>query len=79
VTAGGRIAGVLMLTVGVALFATFSGFVANAFLSAKRPKPVSAGDTELGGMVREVERLNAEQRAALDRLRGRVAELERAS
>jgi voltage-gated potassium channel Kch len=79
VTPGGRIAGVLMLTVGVALFATFSGFVANAFLSAKKPKPESSEGGELGGMVREVERLNVEQQAALDRLRGRVAELERAA
>ena len=36
VTMGGRIVGVVMLTVGVALFATFSGFLANAFLSSAR-------------------------------------------
>ena len=36
VTTGGRIAGLVMLTVGVALFATFSGFLANTFLSAKK-------------------------------------------
>ncbi len=39
VTMGGRIVGVLMLTVGVALFATFSGFLANLFLSTKRRAP----------------------------------------
>ncbi len=39
VTTGGRIAGVLMLTVGVALFATFSGFLANLFLSASNGAP----------------------------------------
>jgi voltage-gated potassium channel len=79
VTTGGRLAGIVMLTVGVALFATFSGFLANAFLSAKQPAPEQphAGDT--AGLLREVERLNAEQRDALDRLRSRVAELERAS
>ena len=36
VTTGGRLVGFLMLTVGVALFATFSGFLANTFLSARR-------------------------------------------
>ncbi len=42
VTTGGRIVGVGMLTVGVALFATFSGFLANVFLSANKGAP-SAG------------------------------------
>jgi voltage-gated potassium channel len=40
VTMGGRIIGILMLTVGVALFATFSGFLANVFLSAASGAPV---------------------------------------
>ncbi len=79
VTIGGRIAGVLMLTVGVALFATFSGFVANAFLSSKRPRLESADDAGLGGMIREVERLNEEQQATLEQLRARIAMLERAT
>jgi len=39
VTTGGRLAGLIMLTVGVALFATFSGFLANAFLSPRKPRP----------------------------------------
>jgi voltage-gated potassium channel len=80
VTTGGRIAGALMLTVGVALFATFSGFLANAFLSAKQAAPErEPSDAELGAMLRQVERLNAEQQVALDRLRARVAELEQVS
>src|SRR6185295_15542389 len=33
VTMGGRLAGLVMLTVGVGLFATFSGFLATTFLS----------------------------------------------
>ena len=32
ITTGGRMFGFAMLTVGVALFATFSGFLANLFL-----------------------------------------------
>jgi hypothetical protein len=69
-----------MLTVGVALFATFSGFLANAFLSSKQPKPSEPeAESDLVGVLREIERLSAEQQAALDRLRATVAELKRAS
>lgn len=76
VTVGGRLAGVVMLTVGVALFATFSGFLANAFLSAKQPTAEKSGEGEgLAELLRDVERLNAEQLAALSRLRARVSEL----
>lgn len=39
VTTGGRLTGLIMLTVGVALFATFSGFLASTFLSPRKPKP----------------------------------------
>ncbi len=49
VTRGGRIVGTLMLTVGVALFATFSGFLANAFLrnngAAPPRRPPTAAST----------------------------------
>jgi voltage-gated potassium channel len=80
VTAGGRLVGLVMLTVGVALFATFSGFLANAFLSSKQPMPTDqGGQSELADVLREVERLNAEQQAALELLRVRVGELEQTS
>jgi hypothetical protein len=49
VTMGGRIVGVVMLTVGVALFATFSGFLANAFVSRRhrsRRRPTRAATSE---------------------------------
>jgi voltage-gated potassium channel Kch len=77
VTFGGRLVGVLMLTVGVALFATFSGYLANLFLSSKTPKaeaPAIGETTEdLEAMLREVERLSAEQQAALEKLRALIA------
>jgi len=77
VTAGGRLAGLVMLTVGVALFATFSGFLANEFLRAKQASPdAPAPDADLERLLQEVERLNGEQQAALERLRVRVGELE---
>lgn len=79
VTPGGRIAGLVMLTVGVALFATFSGFLANTFLSMKRTAPVR-GSTEgdLEAALQDVERLLTEQQQATSALRRRIAELEAA-
>ena len=77
VTTGGRIAGLVMLTVGVALFATFSGFLANTFLSAKRePSEPAPTDKDLHAALREVERLLAEQQRATAALRARLADLE---
>jgi voltage-gated potassium channel len=77
VTMGGRIVGVLMLTVGVGLFATFSGFLANAFLSSKKEQPAEAGGSDLSAALADVERLLAEQQRATTALRARLAELER--
>jgi voltage-gated potassium channel Kch len=81
VTIGGRIVGVLMLTVGVALFATFSGFLANLFLSSdeKAMSQPGAPGTDLEATLREVERPHLEQQAALDRLRAYVARIDAAS
>jgi voltage-gated potassium channel len=77
VTMGGRLVGLIMLTVGVALFATFSGFLANTFLSAKRTavsEPEAAGDP--AEALQEVERLLDEQERVTATLRTRIAELE---
>jgi voltage-gated potassium channel Kch len=74
VTVGGRIVGFLMLTVGVALFATFSGFLANTFLSAKQSAPPPTDETELATLLRDVERLHGEQQQAIAALRALVDE-----
>jgi voltage-gated potassium channel len=76
VTRGGRIVGVFMLTIGVALFATFSGFLANAFVSAKAEKPRTARRRGLESTLREVQRLQAEQQDALEKLRVELAALD---
>ena len=77
VTLGGRIVGVVMLTVGVALFATFSGFLANVFLSSKAPKTSpSSDDGDLNAALAKLEHLAAEQQRATAVLRLRIAELE---
>jgi voltage-gated potassium channel len=75
VTRGGRIVGVIMLTVGVALFATFSGFLANTFLSAKRVKSTDPAGGDVHSALLEIERLLAEQQRATESLRASVAAL----
>jgi voltage-gated potassium channel len=75
VTPGGRLTGLLMLTVGVALFATFSGYLANAFLSRKRPAS-PATDPDLESALAELDRIADEQRRSTAVLRARIAELE---
>jgi len=79
VTMGGRLVGWLMLTVGVALFATFSGFLANIFLSARRQPAEPEAATDVQAALADVERLLAEQQRATETLRARLAELEQVS
>jgi voltage-gated potassium channel len=47
VTPGGRLSGLLMLTIGVALFATFTGFLATTFLAPRKPTATAAPTPEL--------------------------------
>ena len=64
-------------TVGVALFATFSGFLANAFLSRKPEHAAPAAEPEACRQrCSEVERLLVEQQKATETLRARLTELE---
>jgi hypothetical protein len=65
------------LTVGVALFGTFSGFLANAFLSRKPDTPEAPADGGVRAALHEVERLLAEQQQATDVLRARLLEPEK--
>jgi voltage-gated potassium channel len=72
VTTGGRLAGIVMLTVGVALFATFSGFLANLFLSP-RTRPPAAGTSDA---VKELRVLVEQQEATTALLREKLDALE---
>jgi hypothetical protein len=65
-----------MLTVGVALFATFSGYLANAFLSRKPEQSAAPEHGSAKAALREVERLLAEQQRATETLRAWLLELE---
>lgn len=75
VTTGGRIGGLVMLTVGVALFATFSGFLATAFLAPKRKAEPTGGSAT----VAELRILLDEQEQATARLRAKLEALDTAS
>jgi voltage-gated potassium channel len=71
VTTGGRIAGIIMLTIGVALFATFSGFLASTFLSPPKPKP-EAEPPDLS----QIQALLERQEETTTQLRAMLAQLE---
>jgi voltage-gated potassium channel len=70
VTTGGRITGLIMLTVGVALFATFSGFLASTFLSPRKPAPKETTPAldELRSLIEQQEETTAQLRAKLEQL-----------
>jgi voltage-gated potassium channel len=76
VTTGGRITGLIMLTVGVALFATFSGFLANLFLSPRRAKAAEPSSTEIAdirALLDQQEQTTAQLRTKLEQLEAQTA------
>jgi voltage-gated potassium channel len=71
VTNHGRFVGAIIIIVGVGIFGTFTGYLANIFLSPSKKKPVTNGATtpEAGlAKVAELKRLMAEQLAEIDEL-----------
>ena len=70
VTTGGRLTGLIMLTVGVALFATFAGFLANLFLSPQKPaqKKTRPDVAELRALLDQQEETTRLLRARLEQL-----------
>jgi voltage-gated potassium channel len=76
VTTTGRVIGVLVLSGGVALFGTLTGFLANFFLSpAKKAEPVAV-TRDPKSMLAAVRRRLEEQEAANARLRAQIEEIE---
>jgi voltage-gated potassium channel len=76
ITFYGRLVGVLVMTVGVAVFATFAGYVSNKFLTSRprrqrnnlKPGTVSDPLEELKYFLAEREKIDAEIRMRLERL-----------
>ena len=56
VTKEGRVLGVLLMTVGVGLFGTFTGFVASWFLSSRQQQAVAAEET-VNARLERIEKL----------------------
>jgi voltage-gated potassium channel len=83
VTNWGRIVGIFVMTAGVGLFGTLSGFLANSFLSPKKNADESTDDTpattdpnDVKAKFAELKRLvEAQEQAAAD-LRAKLVEIE---
>ena len=81
VTPGGRIVGVFLLVAGVVLFATLSGYLANAFLAPRRteepePETAAAGSPPNGDdRLNEIIALLRDQQTETAALRRRLEEL----
>jgi voltage-gated potassium channel len=81
VTTGGRVVGVFVLAVGVGLFGTFTGFLANTFLSPPKPEQADTDGTPTGLQEElrsiRLELATQEERSAA--LRARLEQLETAT
>jgi Ion transport protein len=72
VTNEGRVVGVVLLTIGVGLFGTFTAFIANLFLgpAEKKPEADASRPEGLSALLAEHERSAAQLRARLAELEG---------
>jgi voltage-gated potassium channel len=70
VTNGGRIFGAVIIIIGVGIFGTFTGYLANLFLAPKKPPPEHAAPTpdDLRAKVNQLSALVAQQQSALDEI-----------
>lgn len=80
VTNWGRIVGVLVMTAGVGLFGTLSGFLANMFLTPPKPKeeeqPAAAVDTPKAKLAQLKQMIEAQEQATAD-LKAQLAEMDK--
>jgi voltage-gated potassium channel len=79
VTSSGRILGLLIMTAGVGLFGTLTGFLANAFLAnpaADDEDTASAADADPATLLAEVKRLLDKQAATQAEITATMAALE---
>ena len=67
VTTPGRVLGALIIVVGVGIFGTFTGYLANVFLAPKRPREAPAPD-DVGDRVERLRALLAQQQEAIEQL-----------
>jgi voltage-gated potassium channel len=65
ITNPGRVLGTVIIIVGVGIFGTLTGYLANLFLSPGEPEKAP---TDLEAKLRELKELNAKQQSAIDEL-----------
>ena len=71
VTNEGRLFGALIIVIGVGIFGTFTGYLANLFLApSKKPTASSTigGDVDVRSKVSQLKELMAQQQAAIDEI-----------
>lgn len=76
----GRIVGVLLMTSGVALFGVFTSFLANVFLSPKKPPEADEAEaltTDAAGLVMELKLLLEQQEETLATIREKFEQAEK--
>jgi voltage-gated potassium channel len=75
ISPGGRIVGIVMMTLGLALFGTLTGYLANSFSTRKTP-PASVGGA-LPGDIGALRELVLQQQQLGDDVLARLDQLER--
>jgi voltage-gated potassium channel len=69
VTSGGRIFGAVIIIIGVGIFGTFTGYLANVFLSpSKKALETSTSASDVQSKVTQLKELMAQQQATLDEI-----------
>jgi Ion transport protein len=71
VTNDGRLMGTFIIVVGVGIFGTFTGYLANLFLSPSKPSSVAEGPpapVDVPSKVSQLRRLMAQQQANMDEI-----------
>ncbi len=70
VTNGGRLFGAVIIIIGVGIFGTFTGYLANLFLAPKKPPPehTAPAADDLRAKVNQLSALVAQQQSALDEI-----------
>lgn len=79
VTNAGRVVGILVMTAGVGLFGTLSGFLANLFLSPGKPKEpevATADSNDPKAKIAELKRLIEAQEKATADLKAKMEEFD---
>ncbi len=75
-TAGGRMVGTIMMIVGVGIFSTFAGFIANSFLAPRKKKEAVAKPSDPKFKLEEMRRMLEEQEKTTAELKSRIDEMD---